>query len=125
MKTATITITALACLALLVSACAKLNPKTEGQIYSALEAKADDFRKCYEKALKDNRDVKGDVEFKLKFDPKGTRPESVSVEKSTIQDDKMLKCVTKVADKISIEDAPEVFIDGFYTVSFQFDQPAN
>lgn len=100
--------------------CAKLNPKTEGQIYSALEAKKEEFQKCYEKALAKDRNVKGEMKLSLKFDPKSKKPEETSIKNTQIQDDKMQKCVKKAASGIRLEDAPGVFVEGFYTVDFRF-----
>jgi hypothetical protein len=113
---------AAACLALVFFAtgCGKLNPKTEGQIYSALEAKNDNFQKCYSKALKENRNIKGKVDLKLQFDSNGVSPKKVTVAKSNIKNKKMLKCVKKTADKIRIQDAPGVSVEGQYTVNFDF-----
>jgi hypothetical protein len=103
-----------------VMGCGSLNPKTEGQIYSALEAQKDEFQKCYEDALKSNRDRKGDVELKLKFEPKSKRPKDTTVAKSDIDDPEMMKCVSKAADRIRIEDAPGVFVEGQYTLNFEY-----
>lgn len=100
--------------------CGSLNPKTEGQIYSALEAQSAEFQKCYETTLKKDRNAKGDMDLKLKFEPKSKRPTETKVAKSEIQDAEMIKCVSKAADKIRIEDAPGVFVDGEYTVNFAF-----
>ena len=103
-----------------VMGCGSLNPKTEGQIYSALEAQKDQFQQCYEDALKKNRNIKGDMDLKLKFEPKSKRPKEAAVAKSDIQDAKMMQCVSKAADKIRIEDAPGVFVEGQYTVNFEY-----
>ena len=100
--------------------CGSLNPKTEGQIYSALEAQKEDFQQCYEDALKKDRNVKGDVDLKLKFEPKSKRPKETVVAKSDIQDSQMMQCVSKAADRIRIEDAPGVFVEGQYTVNFEY-----
>lgn len=100
--------------------CGSLNPKTEGQIYSALEAQQDAFQQCYEDALKKDRNVKGDVDLTLKFEPKSKRPKDTRVTNADIKDPEMLKCVTNAADKVRIEDAPGVFVDGQYTVNFDF-----
>lgn len=107
-------------LALGLMGCGSLNPKTEGQIYSALEAQKDQFQQCYEDALKKNRNIKGDVDLKLKFEPKSKRPKETNVAKSDIQDAEMMQCVSKAADKIRIEDAPGVFVEGQYTVNFAY-----
>ena len=107
-------------LALGLMGCGSLNPKTEGQIYSALEAQKNQFQQCYEDALKKNRNIKGDVDLKLKFEPKSKRPKETAVAKSEIQDAEMMQCVSKAADKIRIEDAPGVFVEGQYTVNFAY-----
>ncbi|MBN2527408.1 MAG: hypothetical protein JXR76_13520 [Deltaproteobacteria bacterium] len=122
MNSVKFTTLAIGCLLLAggVMGCGSLNPKTEGQIYSALEAKQDDFQKCYEEALKKDRNVKGDVDLKLKFEPKSKRPKDTTVAKSDIQDAEMMQCVSKAADKIRIEDAPGVFVEGQYTVNFNY-----
>jgi hypothetical protein len=115
-------ILATGCLMIVAGAmgCGSLNPKTEGQIYSALEAQKEEFQKCYENALKTNRNQKGDVELKLKFEPKSKRPKETAVAKSDINDPEMMKCVSKAADRIRIEDAPGVFVDGQYTLNFEY-----
>ncbi|MBN2343178.1 MAG: AgmX/PglI C-terminal domain-containing protein [Deltaproteobacteria bacterium] len=102
--------------------CGSLNPKTEGQIYSALEAQSDAFQQCYEEALKKDRNAKGDVSVTLKFEPKSKRPKDTKVAKSDIDDPKMMQCVEKAADKVRIEDAPGVFVEGQYTVNFEFSE---
>ncbi|MBN2802735.1 MAG: hypothetical protein JXR91_06550 [Deltaproteobacteria bacterium] len=107
---------------LVMSGCGKLNPKTEGQIYSALDAKNKTFQKCYEKALNDNRNIKGNVQLKLEFSPKNKNPQKVTVTKTNIKNQKMLKCVSKAADKIDIQDAPGVFVEGNYTLNFDFEK---
>lgn len=124
MNSVKIITSAIGCLLLAgsVMGCGSLNPKTEGQIYSALEAKQDDFQKCYESALKKDRNVKGDMDLKLKFEPKSKRPKETSVAKSDIQDAEMMQCVSKAADKIRIEDAPGVFVEGQYTVNFNYNE---
>lgn len=116
------TIVMMGCLvvALGLLSCGSLNPKTEGQIYTALEAQQDAFQKCYERALKKNRDLQGDVDLKLKFGPKSKRPQEAKVAKAQFKNPKMLKCVAKAADKVRIEDAPGVFVEGQYTVHFDF-----
>ncbi len=115
-------VAAAACLSMVfaIAGCGQLNPKTEGQIYSALEAKNKNFQKCYEKALTEDRNLQGKVQLKLEFSPDVTSPKKVTVERSTIQHKKMLKCVSKAADKIRIEDAPGVFVEGLYTVTFNY-----
>lgn len=105
-------------LVLAITSCGSLNPKTEGQIYSALEAKQDAFKQCYEKALETDRNVKGDVQLSLKFQPKSKRPNDTKVSKSDIKDDKMLQCVSSTAEGIRIEDEPGVSVEGQYTVNF-------
>ncbi|MBN2717442.1 MAG: hypothetical protein JXX14_16440 [Deltaproteobacteria bacterium] len=103
-----------------LAGCGSLNPKTEGQIYSALEAQKEQFQKCYEDALKKDRNAKGDVDLKMKFEPKSKRPRETAVAKSDIQDSEMMQCVSKAADRIRIEDAPGVFVEGQYTVNFDY-----
>ena len=111
------------CLALGFSilGCAKLNPKTEGQIFSALQAKQDAFKKCYEAALEADREAKGPMKLELKFDPSSVKPEEVVIASSKIESGDMQKCVKKAAKGIKIEDAPGVFVNGNYTVVFTFE----
>ena len=49
------------------AACASLNPNTEGQILSELEAKKGEFKVCYETALERNRETKGTVDWPSKY----------------------------------------------------------
>lgn len=110
------------CLALGASTlgCAQLNPKTERQIFSALEAQEEAFQKCYKTALKKDRDVKGTMELKLHFKPDANKPDTTKVEKTKIKDGKMKKCVEKAARKIKVADKPGASVEGHYVVDFKF-----
>ena len=100
--------------------CAKLNPKTEGQIVSALDASRHNNAKCYEQTLQSDHQVAADLRLELTFDPKSTKPVSSAVVKTDIKDEKMKKCVSRAAEGIQIEDEPGVQVTGYYTVDFQF-----
>ena len=123
MKTVTKVSVVAICLALGFSTlgCAKLNPKTEGQIYSALEAKQEAFKKCYEDALTSDREIEGSMKIALNFDPKSKRPEKVEIKNTAIQNEDLKKCVSKAARKIEITDPPGVFVEGLYTIDFRFE----
>jgi hypothetical protein len=112
----------LGCMALGISAlgCAKLNPNTEGQIYSALEAKKGEFQKCYESALNKDRETKGVMRLKLNFDPDATAPKDASVVKTQINNTEMQSCVANAANGITIQEAPGVFVEGYYNLNFTF-----
>lgn len=104
----------------LMAGCAELNPKTEGQLQSALEAKKEAFQKCYEAALKQDREVQGDVALVLDINADSGKVTKVKVAKSAIKDDEMKSCVAKAADAIKLPEPPCVPVEGHYTVDFGF-----
>ena len=112
------------CLALgaLAVACgAELNPKTEGHIMSALEAKRDAFKACYEAALEKDREAKGEMGLLLDINAKPGKVTNAKVEKSDIDNGKMKKCVTDAASDISLPEPPGVPVEGHYTLDFAFE----
>ena len=104
----------------LVAGCAELNPKTEGQLQSALEAKKEAFQKCYEAALTKDRELTGDVDLVLDVNAENGKVTKAKVKKSSIKDDEMKTCVAKAADEIKLPEPPGVPVEGHYTVDFGF-----
>jgi len=124
MKTMKYILAAAMCLALgsLVSACgAELNPKFEASLASALDAKTGDFKDCYEKTLKDDREAKGDVKLALEFKPDSKKAQDAKVVKSDIAAEKMQKCVAKAAKGVETTELPGMYVDANYTVNFDFE----
>lgn len=109
-------------LGMLVSACgAELNPKFEGSLASALDAKKGDFKGCYEKALKKDREAKGNVKINLEFKPDSKKAQDAKVVKSDIDDKKMNKCVCNAAKSVETTELPGMYVDAKYTVNFDFE----
>ncbi len=123
MKTTRIVTLVCLCLVLgsLASACAELNPNTEGHIMSALEAKKDAFKACYETALEKDREAKGNVGLLLDINEEPGEVTSSSVEETTITDADMPQCVADAASDISLPEPPGVPVEGHYTVEFGFE----
>ena len=111
------------CLAvgLVFAACSALNPNTEGQILSALEAKQGEFQACYQSALERNRETRGTVTLKLKFDEVSGDVTSSSVDQSNIGDNSMNTCVANAASGISLPEPPGLPVEGAYDINFDFD----
>ena len=112
------------CLALggLTAACgAELNPKTEGHIMSALQAKQDAFKACYEEALQKDREYKGEMGLLLDINAQPGKVTNAKVEKSQIDNGKMKKCVAAAASDISLPEPPGVPVEGHYTLDFGFE----
>ena len=107
---------------LLFSACAALNPNTEGQILSELEARKGEFQKCYESALDRNRDTKGIVGLDLKIDgEKGAVTSSSVGDSTTIGDNEMNMCVANSTQDITLPEPPGVPVEGHYDINFDFE----
>ncbi len=106
---------------LMLGACASLNPNTESQILSALEAKKGEFQACYQSALERNRDTRGTVTLKLKIDEVSGDVTSSSVEQSNIGDNPMNVCVSKAASSISLPEPPGLPVEGNYNINFDFE----
>ena len=106
----------------LSAACgAELNPKTEGQLKSALEAKRDAFKACYESALQKDRGYKGEMGLVLDINAKPGKVTNAKVVKSDIENGKMKKCVAGAASDISLPEPPGVPVEGHYTLDFGFE----
>lgn len=105
----------------LIGACAALNPNTEGQILSALEAKKGEFQACYQSALERNRDTRGTVTLKLKIDEVSGDVTSSSVDQSNIGDNGMNTCVANAASSISLPEPPGLPVEGDYDINFDFE----
>ena len=123
MRTLKTIMKAVICLALglVALACVKLNPNTEGQIESALQAKKDAFKACYVAALEKNRKTKGKMTLVLKIDQETGKVTSASVKKSTIKDKAMKKCVSKAAKKITLPEPTVAPVEGRYDIAFNFE----
>jgi len=112
------------CLAfgMLATACgAELNPKTEGQIVSALEAQKGAFKTCYEQALQKDREFKGEMALKLDIHQQSGKVTKAEVTKSDIKNKKMKQCVAGAAGEIKLPDPPGVPVEGHYTLDFGFE----
>ena len=121
-KTTNIKVVSLfAVLGFMFAACAALNPNTEGQILSELEAKKGEFKVCYETALERNRETKGTVGLALKIHEESGQVTSSSVEDSTIADNEMNQCVANAASDISLPEPPGVPVEGHYDINFDFE----
>ncbi len=109
-------------LGLVFSACAALNPNTEGQILSELEAKKGEFKQCYESALERDRDTKGMVGLDLKIDgEKGAVTSSSIGDSTTVSDNEMNTCVASSAQDITLPEPPGVPVEGHYDINFDFE----
>lgn len=107
---------------MLMAACAaKLNPRFQSNLHSALEAKKSEFKQCYETALQGDRDVKGSLKLHLAFQPKATQPHNASVVESDINDPQMKQCVCKVVRGTTTPAAPGKYVEAKYTVDFDFE----
>ena len=125
MKMTKIMLLVVFCLSLgaLSTACASLNPNTEGQLQAALEAKTDAFRACYVTALEKDRETKGTVGLKLDLgaDSGDVQASSLNEEKTTVADGDMNQCVANSASDISLEEPPGVPVEGFYDIDFSYE----
>jgi hypothetical protein len=109
-------------LGVLFSGCAKLNPKFEDSLNNALNAKKGEFQTCYERALKRNRNLKGEMDLKLAFTPNAKKVDKAKVTRSQIKDKGMKKCVSKAAKRIQTTELPGTWVDGKYTIDFTLNQ---
>lgn len=101
--------------------CRSLNPNTESQILSALEAKKGEFQQCYVSALERNRDTRGTVTLKLKFDEVSGDTTSSSVDATNIADNTMNQCVAGAASNIELPEPPGLPVEGNYDINFDFE----
>lgn len=110
------------CLGLGVSAaaCAKLNPNTEKNIHSALQAKKEQFKACYKDALDRNRETQGTVGLRLDIAKETGAVQNASVAKTTIEDKEMNQCVATAASDITLADPPGIPVEGLYDIQFTF-----
>jgi len=108
-------------LGILASACAELNPNTEGQLMSALEAKNGEFKACFESALQRNRTTQGDVGIKMDIAAETGDVTAATVENSTTNDQEMDQCVATAADGIVLPEPPTVPVEGHYNIQFKFE----
>jgi hypothetical protein len=107
--------------AICVSACSSLNPNTEKQILSALEAKTGEFQSCYQSALERNRETRGTVTLNLKIDEISGKVVSSSVNQSNVADNNMNECVKNAASDISLPEPPGLPVEGYYDINFDFE----
>jgi len=121
MKSITVVVGLVALLGLLSSGCGTLNPNTQPQIASAVQAKEKSFRACYASALRRNRNLKGRMTIEFRVDKDSGKVEDAKVVKSAIKDRTMKKCVVKVANGMSVPEAPGKYVDGVYEIDFQFE----
>lgn len=103
---------------LMTIGCAELNPKFEESLNSALDAKKDAFKKCYEDALKKDRNARGEMDIKLEFTPNKKKAEKAKITRSEIKNKQMKTCVTKAAKSISTSELPGTWVNGKYTIEF-------
>ena len=103
------------------SACTALNPNTEGQILSALQAKEGEFKACYQSALERNRETRGTVTLNLKIDEVSGDVTSSAVDQSNIADNGMNQCVANAASSISLPEPPGMPVEGNYDINFDFE----
>jgi len=101
--------------------CRSLNPNTEAQILSELEAKKGEFKQCYVSALDRNRETRGTVTLKLKFDEVSGDTTSSSVDATNIGDNTMNQCVAGAASNISLPEPPGLPVEGDYDINFDFE----
>ena len=107
----------------LVAACgAELNPKTEGHIVTALEAKREAFKVCYETALAKDREAKGEMSLLLDINEETGKVTDTQVEKSDIADSTMKECVSDAAVDITLAEPPGVPVEGHYALDFGFEE---
>ena len=101
--------------------CKSLNPNTERHIQEALEAKKGEFKSCYVSALERNRETRGTVTLKLKFDEISGDNTSSSVDGTNIADNTMNVCVQTAAQTISLPEPPGLPVEGSYDINFDFE----
>ena len=101
--------------------CRSLNPNTEAQILSELEAKKGEFQQCYVSALDRDRETRGTVTLKLKFDEVSGDTTSASVDATNIADSTMNQCVQTSASNISLPEPPGLPVEGNYDINFDFE----
>lgn len=117
-----IAVTAVCALILGISTgCAQVNPNTQGQLQSALEAKQGEFKQCYEAALQRDREIQGNVALKLQIDKTNGKVTQAEVEKTRIADEDMKRCVANAAKTIELPEPPGVPVTGHYAVDFSFE----
>lgn len=107
--------------ALAIGCGAQLNPNTEGQIQSALQAKTEAFKVCYEDALKKDRELQGEMGLLLVLDEKNGAVTEAKVEKTEIKDAEMKSCVAGAAQEIDLPEPPGVTVEGHYALDFGFE----
>lgn len=79
-------------------------------IQAIVMARRDDARACYDKGLKGNPTMEGDLDVKFVIDPQGAVSEAeVDQSKSTIHDDAVGKCVVDVIKKIKFNASAKGF----------------
>lgn len=108
-------------LALLAGSCARLNPNTENNIDSALEAKRGAFQACYEDALDRNQETQGMVALQLTIDAQKGDVTSSTVAQTNIDDEEMPSCVAHAAEDITLSEPPGVRVDGQYEFVFELE----
>jgi len=123
MKTRTIVMIGLILgLGVLSTACgAKLNPKFDKAVSSALDATKGEFKTCYEDALVRDREIKGDMDLAVSFKADGQKPDDVDIKKSEIKDEGMKICVKKAAKGITVTEKPGAPVEKQQKLLFKFE----
>ncbi len=101
---------------------AELNPNTEGQLLSALDAQRGAFKTCYESALAKDRTVQGNMGLLLAINQESGAVTSSSIEKTEIKDGQMGQCVSNAAMSIKLPEPPNVPVEGHYNIAFGFEK---
>jgi hypothetical protein len=123
MKTRTILMIGLILgLGVLATACgAKLNPKFDKAVSSALDATKGQFKACYEDALTRDREAQGDMDLGISFKADGQKPDDVDIKKSDIKDADMKTCVKTAAKGISVTEKPGAPVEKQQKLLFKFE----
>jgi len=108
---------------LLATGCgAKLNPKFDQAVSSALDASKGEYKACYESALARDREAKGEMDLAIDFKADGKSPSAVDVKKSAIKDDEMKKCVVDATKGIQVAEVPGAPVEKQQTLDFRFEK---
>lgn len=106
----------------LMAACgAELNPKFEGSLNNALNAKNGEFKACYEEALTKDREAKGVMNLDIQFKADSKKAQDASVKKTEISGGGIKKCVAGAAKGVETTELPGVPVTGKYKIDFNFE----
>lgn len=111
---------ALLAAAVLGSGCSSsLNPRVRDSIATQMKMQRRGIQRCYHFALKADRRTRGRVTLNFSVSDKTGEFYKVRAVRSTVEDPKLVRCVTRRTRKLRSDPKPSRPVDVVYTVDFR------